>query len=712
MDLPLQPQNVIEIKDESDDDQDVRLEDFMTAEELNTVLQGPLAGLDHQETYENLESSMAEVTSPPAMATYEQCLQEVLEVFPDISHEHVKELYDGRQTVEVVAPNIPMPEALISLILDGGKYPKERDRLNELKRKRLSELNSDDERAAEWKNADHIAGESFYSMQARNLLQGDFLDMPRKFIDLKFKESGHLYATYLALGLAQDTYETSEPRPYIKLKKTRRPSTTEFLTRDEMSPLSTAFQKLKEELGAARAQRKKLQTQRQIEKAAADAEAAEEKRLRDSGQVMECACCFGDDITINKITFCSADEPHSFCFDCAATNANTQIGLSRYVLVCMDGSGCKESFSRQERERFLDTKTIEKLERLQQQTELREADLPNLETCPFCDFAAICPPIEIDREFRCSNPECEKVSCRKCRNVTHTPLSCEEFKKENGVSERHQIEEARTQAVLRKCPKCKSAIFKDGGCNKIMCSCGGAVCDYCGKDITKEKYLHFRDGPTSTGIPGLRGKCPTHDNEHERNQQNMEKAEKEAMEKIRKENPDLSENDLRIKFRENVKTPPRPTRPNYGPGFLDDPMMLPRGPLHGLPGAPWMAVRPGPLPPFPRGPPQGLPPQPLFHQFPVQPPPLFANHLPRLPPRPARDAHIDPFGEIHPARPQRREVYPREEVYNFMDDMDFEQLARDVGVLPPEPRRRRRTHDDMGPGDPFEGWDQGRRGHH
>ena len=75
----------------------------------------------------------------------------------------------------------------------------------------------------------------------------------------------------------------------------------------------------------------------------------------------------------------------------------------------MDGSGCTATFSRQERIRFLDAKSIEKLERLQQQDEIRLADLQNLSTCPFCDFAAICPSIEEDREFRCHNPECEEV---------------------------------------------------------------------------------------------------------------------------------------------------------------------------------------------------------------------------------------------------------------------------------------------------------------
>lgn len=123
---------------------------------------------------------------------------------------------------------------------------------------------------------------------------------------------------------------------------------------------------------------------------------------------MDCGCCF-DTVTILKITHCNGDDPHFFCLDCAQQNANTDIGNSRYALRCMDGSGCTATFSRQERERFLDAKSIEKIDRLQQQEEIRLADLENLCTCPFCEFAAICVPIEIDKEFRCHNPECEEV---------------------------------------------------------------------------------------------------------------------------------------------------------------------------------------------------------------------------------------------------------------------------------------------------------------
>ena len=169
MDIHTQPRDIIEIKDESDDDQDVRLEDFMTTEELNAILKAPSAPMidsDQEESNGVNNISRKAVPSPKTMPTYEQCLQEILQVFPDISHKHVRNLYESPHVAGVVTPGFPGPESLIPLILDGGQYPKERDRLNELKRKRLSELNSDDERALTWKNAERIAGESFYSIQA------------------------------------------------------------------------------------------------------------------------------------------------------------------------------------------------------------------------------------------------------------------------------------------------------------------------------------------------------------------------------------------------------------------------------------------------------------------------------------------------------------------------------------------------------------------
>lgn len=284
-------------------------------------------------------------------------------------------------------------------------------------------------------------------------------------------------------------------------------------------------------------------------KDAAAAEAAMDQEYRDNGDVLECQCCF-DSYAINKITHCDGDEPHFFCLECAERNAKNEIGNSRYKLTCMDGSGCKASFSREQKQRFLDAKSLETIERIQQQAELRLAKLPNYIECPFCDFGAICPPVDVDKEFRCGNEKCEKISCRLCKLESHLPLTCEESKKENGISERHIIEEARTLALLRTCPKCKVKILKEDGCNKVICTCGGMLCDYCGKDISEVGYVHFDGGSGPVGK-----KCPTYDNFRVRRNKKVEKAEAEALEKIRRDNPNIDAEDLKIKFAETIKSP-------------------------------------------------------------------------------------------------------------------------------------------------------------
>ena len=138
------------------------------------------------------------------------------------------------------------------------------------------------------------------------------------------------------------------------------------------------------------------------------------------------------------------------------------------------------------------------------------------------------------------------------------PLSCDEFKKENGISERRVIEEARTEALIRTCGKCKVRILKEDGCNKVICTkCYAVLCDYCGKDITKQMYNHF-DGqgraPPGVNTDDKSGKCPLYDESHKRKDQQVDKAEKEAMAKVRAEHPDLSEEDLKIRFAKGVQS--------------------------------------------------------------------------------------------------------------------------------------------------------------
>lgn len=308
---------------------------------------------------------------------------------------------------------------------------------------------------------------------------------------------------------------------------------------------------------------------------ARDADAKLERDCLEEGRIIECQCCFVD-VPIPKSTHCA--EFHVFCLECARRNAESQIELGRYKLTCMDGSECKAEFSRTERLRFLDFKTFNLLDRLQQREELRTAGVDGLAFCPFCDYAAIYPPTDSNKVFECHNPECERASCRLCRQDSHIPKSCAENKKDQGVTERHAVEEAMTMALIKICPKCQVAIIKADGCNKLVCSkCRTMMCDVCGHDITKEGYKHFKDSASSHS-PSVLKKCCLHDDANRRNDERVAAAEKQALAKVRAENPGISEEDLKIKFSKAVRDtrnlrldpygyPPRPGEVAYNRHF-------------------------------------------------------------------------------------------------------------------------------------------------
>jgi TRIAD3 protein (E3 ubiquitin-protein ligase RNF216) len=71
---------------------------------------------------------------PPQTFTEDDCLQKVLDIFPDIAHDHVLSLY--REGLHDGVSGSDWCDRLITQLLDNGPYPKERERRKNLKRKR------------------------------------------------------------------------------------------------------------------------------------------------------------------------------------------------------------------------------------------------------------------------------------------------------------------------------------------------------------------------------------------------------------------------------------------------------------------------------------------------------------------------------------------------------------------------------------------------
>lgn len=379
------------------------------------------------------------------------CLSHVLSVFEDICPIHLAGL------AEVHNHNA---EVIVALIVDqqenGTPYPK---RENTKKRKRGENSSPAVEESAAIRAKLHdpeynrIMTTSRYKDMAVTLISQDYPKVPKNTIKNLLAEHGSsVFHTYTTMEEAARNWDNAAPRwtekkTATKIEAKYSPQNIDELLHGDLSADEKAALK---EFVAARRIREEHDA-----KAAAE---AEENANRDSailnGQVAECGCCL-DDVPLNRVVQCDGEEAHPFCRPCMRKQAESQIGYQKYQLTCMSMDGCQAGFSAAQRQTFLDEKLQVALDRIEQQAMLEMAGIESLETCPFCPFAMEYPPVEENKEFRCANADCEIVSCRLCRKVTHIPKTCAEAAAEEGHEARHTIEEAMSEAMIRRCNSCK-----------------------------------------------------------------------------------------------------------------------------------------------------------------------------------------------------------------------------------------------------------------
>ncbi|KAK8156267.1 hypothetical protein IWX90DRAFT_228017 [Phyllosticta citrichinensis] len=466
--------------------------------------------------------------------TEDDCLARILEIYPDISHEHVLELFRAKREAGKEA-NASLCDELIVEILDANDYPKQRQaRRENLKRKYRA---SSEESNYNGPSEDNAQGSRYKELGHHFLLQ-EFPYVPKRFVTTTLADKKSVFQAYLAIEEAERQYSATDrkDRPYRRVGKLRK-------EQHICAPQTDATVcSVKREMAGAKKKVEKDSRKREEEHLKALAEERNEAAARANNDMTECGCCFGEYPT-NRMTFCNGEQLHFFCHGCANMYVSNEIGQRKCRPKCMDTGGCDAEFSRGQLKAFLDDKVFETLERLQQQEDLRNAGIEDLDECPFCDFKMICAPKLVDREFRCLNEDCAVVSCRLCRQETHVPFTCEQASKDKKIDVRHKVEEAMTAALIRECNNCKNKFIKDYGCNKMTCtSCRNLQCYVCSKNV--KDYHHFGAKP---------GQCPLYENTEQRHEEEVQKAEKAAFEELKKENPNMAEEDLKIQVSEAVK---------------------------------------------------------------------------------------------------------------------------------------------------------------
>ncbi|GAM36037.1 RING finger protein [Talaromyces pinophilus] len=393
----------------------------------------------------------------------------IQDVFPDICEDYVKTLYAKHDIRNRTGQSflVAIQDALDE-ILAKSPYPKHVSK----KRKRDEGVDQDDLRRVRDDKA-------FYFPVAFKLLVKHYPSVPLTTVKDLLTRYKTFLKTYIALhSMGRPASDAHEYWRRLHSAKDKHPALFATVLEHEL-------QEAKKTIAAKEGVLKKREEDA-IEKLV-------EEEHRVAGTLVECQCCFTE-VPPDRTVPCEGDEIHLFCSSCIKQKAEVQVGSMQYELKCFDTSGCQANFSSKLIRKVIGDKLMKRLEDLQQQDEIAKASIDGLEECPFCDFKAICPPVEQNKEFTCLNSDCEKVSCRLCKEETHIPQTCEEAKKkkERGIEVRHTVEEAMSAALIRKCPKCGLAIVKEDGCNKLKCRCGALICDVCKKDISKDGYMHFQ----------------------------------------------------------------------------------------------------------------------------------------------------------------------------------------------------------------------------
>ncbi len=198
------------------------------------------------------------------------------------------------------------------------------------------------------------------------------------------------------------------------------------------------------------------------------------------GKTKECGCCY-ETKSSDLLIFCK--KTHAVCIDCMRKHSENMIYQNASTKIkCINTEElCDCEISDKTLEKILDKKVYEEYVKLKTKEEtayIFNMDGLNLVKCQFCE--SYWDIKKNQKKLECLT--CKKNTCLKCNELDHKGL-CN--------SDRKNIEDKLTEAILLKCSKCAKSIYKEDGCNKIKCACGNEMCWLCKETITGLGYGHF-----------------------------------------------------------------------------------------------------------------------------------------------------------------------------------------------------------------------------
>ncbi|KAJ3717653.1 hypothetical protein DFJ43DRAFT_789592 [Lentinula guzmanii] len=487
--------------------------------------------------------------------TQSSMLAQVLELVPDVQLDYAEELiarHLATRQGEVL-------EAVVHALFENPTYPK----IDKKGKRKAAEPPHDEDQhkrsRLDQPNYDQVdreyGGGVDYPDLSIEQLMVDFPDIPKPHIRKILYANKGLYApTHLHLA---EEKARGTPFPYFPKKILYKPP-----SKGKHRALEDA------EFTRERAWLLEKLKENELKMDVAVAEQVNQQEYDECGDGIECGCCFTT-YPFDKMTQCP--DAHLFCSECMSSYTENLLGAHNVNINCMDQSGCKLPFPESELRRFLSDKLWELYQRVKQRKEIEMAGLEGLEECPFCEYKCVIENPD-EKLFRCGNEEtCGAITCRQCKKMDHLPKSCKESEVDKVLDGRHVIEEAMTRALMRNCPNCNKAFVKEEGCNKMTCPhCHTLSCYVCRQPVLG--YDHFSRPGASASSSSNSKKCPLWEPAENRHAQEVKAAAEEALARYKRDNPDVSETDIKVDV---------PKLPGHAPNaVVADPLG------YGVPGMP------------------------------------------------------------------------------------------------------------------------------
>ena len=217
-----------------------------------------------------------------------------------------------------------------------------------------------------------------------------------------------------------------------------------------------------------------------------DAEGREivQPRVRRNTESMECVVCM-EDVEPNGAIILSCN--HIFCIHCLQRHVEECTNQGTTLISCP--SQCGAEVTQAELRDVVGTEIFNKIDR--KALEAVVAIDPSLHHCPTPDCSYIvCWQGPEDGLPLCDCNVCHRKSCLVCGYAPyHTGLTCEEHRlsnesmsNEDHLKNEQQFLEYMKSSNIRVCNRCKNAVVKSSGCNKMKCRCGYRFCFVCGSE--------------------------------------------------------------------------------------------------------------------------------------------------------------------------------------------------------------------------------------